>query len=453
VARENEAWAGIIRAIKAPIGFFALVVLCIEAILSLVALQVDRTTAMPVIYAMAGVLVLVVISVLIIAVRPSMPVAITPTVDRRAVSKETSQPAVTEPANEKHHLSDYEVLQHKIADYADKHRSCRLVVANGERIIKKGDRAEHLFLLEEGNLIIDDETGRPREEKELKYPGSIVGEAAVVGSNRRRTASVYVYSAQARLVRMSREAILDLVAYDSHFETALQYLVKLHASRLEKIAIYCGHGVDINTDQCTVLMGDIHGYTRLSEMVTDEMACPFRFKFTEQSYETATRNKGFFEDQGDGYKVFFRGPDHAVRAMTCALELKWHYAELVEEFARYDDAFKEIGLGIGLASDNFTVVTKPNRAEKILGHSINIAAALCKLRDVPNEIRIYCMTNVINQVDRSAWSLEGPIVRAFDKLQSRPEVFILHDKAQSTPTRLHPLSSTPAATSRPVQAS
>jgi hypothetical protein len=79
VIRENENWAGIIRAVKAPIGFFALVVLCIQAILSLVALQIDRTTAMPVIYAMAGVLVLVVISVLIIAVRTSTPAASSPT--------------------------------------------------------------------------------------------------------------------------------------------------------------------------------------------------------------------------------------------------------------------------------------------------------------------------------------------------------------------------------------
>jgi len=39
--------------------------------------------------------------------------------------------------------------------------------------------------------------------------------------------------------------------------------------------------------------------------------------------------------------VFFRGRDHAVQAMTCALELTRRYAELVEEFARYDDTFKE----------------------------------------------------------------------------------------------------------------
>jgi class 3 adenylate cyclase len=56
-------------------------------------------------------------------------------------------------------------------------------------------------------------------------------------------------------------------------------------------------------------MSDIHGYTRLSEMVTDEMACPFRFKFTDHSQEIVTRYGGIFEDQGDGYKVFFRGLD------------------------------------------------------------------------------------------------------------------------------------------------
>jgi class 3 adenylate cyclase len=447
MASQTENWAGIIRAVKAPVGFFALVVLCIQAILGLVALQIDRTQAMPVIYAMAGLLVLVIISVLIIAIRASTPVTTASAVDRRTAAKETAERTAAKTADKKHHLSDYEVLQQKIADYADKHRSCRLVIANGERIIKKGDRAEHLFLLEEGNLIIDDETGRPLEEKELKYPGSIVGETAVVGSNRRRTASVYVYSAQARVVKMSREAILDLAAYDREFERALQYLLKLHASRLEKVAIYCGRGVEINTEQCTVLMGDIHGYSRLSEMVTDEMACPFRFKFTDQSLEIVTRNKGFFEDQGDGYKVFFRGRDHAVQAMTCALELTRRYAELVEEFARYDDTFKEAGLGIGLATDHFTVVTKPNRTEKILGHSINIAAALCKLRDAPNETRIYCTTNVINQVDRSAWSLEGPHVRVFDKLESHPEVFILQDRVQSAQRIAPARPPTPAPTS------
>jgi len=405
------------------VGFFALVVLCIEAVLALVVFQVEKATASSVVYVMAGVLVLVVVCVLIIAIRGSegtrsaVPVDIT-----------NQQPARANERRILSHLSDYEVLQRKIAEYADTHRSTRLVIAKGERIIKKGDVAADLFLLEDGNLIIDDETGRPSEEKELKYQGSIVGEAAVVGSNRRRTASVYVYSSQARLVKMSRQAILDLAAYDKDFEKALHYLYRLHASRLEKVALYCGPGVKINTEQCTVLMGDIHGYSRLSEKVTDEMACPFRFKFTNQSFEIASSNRGIFEDQGDGYKVIFRGPDHINRGLLCSLDMQKQFAHLIAEFAQYDDTFREVGLGIGLCTDDFTVLTKPDGMQKILGHSINIAAALSKCRESLDESKIYCTADLIIKIDRASWRFEGPVIRMIEKLETIPQLYILEDR-------------------------
>src|SRR5215467_7514064 len=115
-----------------------------------------------------------------------------------------------------------------------------------------------------------------------------------------------------------------------------------------RVAIYCGPGVKTDTEECTVLMADIHGYSRLSEKVTDEMACPFRFKFTDQSLEIARRNRGIFEDQGDGYKVIFRGHDHLNRGLLCSLDMQKQFGHLIEELARYDDTFREAGLGMGL---------------------------------------------------------------------------------------------------------
>jgi hypothetical protein len=144
MSRENDNWAGIIRAVKSPVGFFALVVLCIQAVLAIVVLQVDRTTAGGVIYVMAGLLVLVIISVLIIATRrPFNEIPETRAIPEREAQKTDEQSVLS-------HLSDYEVLQHKIREYADKHRSTRLMLAKGEQVIKKGDPAADLFLLSGG---------------------------------------------------------------------------------------------------------------------------------------------------------------------------------------------------------------------------------------------------------------------------------------------------------------
>ena len=416
---DKTGWAAIINSVKSPIGFFSLVVLSAEAILAIVASQVDQETASTLTILMGGTLILTVVCVMIIAL--TKPRIIFP-VEKADGDK---KPHNSDPTMELRKLSDYEILQKKIREYAERHRSSRITLSKDYQIIRKGDDATELFLLENGNLIIDDETGRPRDEKELKYEGSIVGEAAVLGANRKRTASVYVYSSQATLVKLSRQEVFDLAAYDKEFNKALQYLFKLHANRLEKVALYCGPGVKINTESCSVLMGDIHGYSRLSAKVTDEMACPFRFKFTDQSSDISIQHGGLFEDQGDGYKVIFRDEGHENRAMACAIEMQKSFALLIDEFAKYDETFSNAGLGIGICVDELTVFTKPNGFEKVLGHSINVAAAMSKYYNSINERKIYCSSEMLSRVDSTIWRFEGPFVYTLEKLGGNFQMLVL----------------------------
>lgn len=414
---DDSGRAAILRAIKSPIGFFALVVLSAEALLGILALQLEKADASVLAFVMAGILGLTVVCVLTIALQSS---------SRGLLSGESQDVVPQKQSNQNlASLSDYEVLREKITAYAQSHGSARVQFRRGQMFIKKGDVAETIFLLEDGNVLVDDESGRPELEQELKHPGTIIGEAAVLGEGRRRTASVYVHSATASLIEMSRREVRDLADFDPAFRKALGYLFELHANRLEKIALYCGPGVASNAERCTVVMGDIHGFSRLSERVTDEMACPFRFKFTEQSMLAANSLDGHFEDQGDGFKIFFRGEKQIDNALSCAMRVQESFGSLVDEFAKHDRSFMLAGLGIGISTGQFAVLTKPDGTEKILGHAVNIAAAMCKLRAEVSERKIYCTAEVAISVKDARWEFTEPYLTEFEKLEAREKICAL----------------------------
>jgi len=48
--------------------------------------------------------------------------------------------------------------------------------------------------------------------------------------------------------------------------------------------------------------------------VSEEMASPFRYHFLSLSEDIAQKYNGLFEDQGDGFKIIFRGRNNIENA-------------------------------------------------------------------------------------------------------------------------------------------
>ena len=103
-------------------------------------------------------------------------------------------------------------------------------------------------------------------------------------------------------------------------------------------------------------MADIHNLSALGEIVWEEDLNSFLFEFVEQSHELAHRHNGSFEDQGDGFKILFRGTNHPIRSLSCAAEIRELFLAVREaRLQRNEEAFMKVGLGIGICSDFMSI--------------------------------------------------------------------------------------------------
>src|SRR5207248_1934309 len=136
---------------------------------------------------------------------------------------------------------------------------------------------------------------------------------------------------------------------------AITLLWELTTSRHhETLEVLKGH-ITVQSRVMTALLADIHNFSTLSEAVWEEQSNSFLFDFMEQSHEASAGCGGVFEDQGDGFKILFHDLGHAERALACATAIKEAFLGLRTSWNERNDAFNNIGLGIGICSDCMSV--------------------------------------------------------------------------------------------------
>ena len=134
--------------------------------------------------------------------------------------------------------------------------------------------------------------------------------------------------------------------------------------------------------EVTVLFCDIRGFTTLAERLTPEEVVSLLNEFYTLMIETTFKHDGTLDKfLGDAVMAVFGAPiahpDHAIRAVRTATDMRNGIAELNER--RVTQGKAPIGIGIGLSLGEVvagTVGTEDRMEYTVIGDSVNLAARL-----------------------------------------------------------------------------
>ena len=134
--------------------------------------------------------------------------------------------------------------------------------------------------------------------------------------------------------------------------------------------------------EVTVLFCDIRGFTPLAERLTPEEVVSLLNEFYTLMIETTFKHDGTLDKfLGDAVMAVFGAPiahpDHAIRSVRTALDMRNGIAELNER--RVAQGKVPIGIGIGLSLGEVvagTVGTEDRMEYTVIGDSVNLAARL-----------------------------------------------------------------------------
>jgi adenylate cyclase len=132
----------------------------------------------------------------------------------------------------------------------------------------------------------------------------------------------------------------------------------------------------------SVFFADIRGFTSLSERLSPEAVVGFLNRYFARVVQVVDRHQGYLNKFiGDAVVVVFNGPmdqpDHATRAMRCALELQAEVRAMNEA-----KAFPELGelrVGVGIATGPMVCgnIGSPTQMEyTVIGDTVNLSARL-----------------------------------------------------------------------------
>ncbi|ABL05735.1 response regulator [Mycobacterium ulcerans] len=132
----------------------------------------------------------------------------------------------------------------------------------------------------------------------------------------------------------------------------------------------------------TMLMADIRGFTRLSEILSPERALQVLNAYLERATDVVIRWNGTINEiLGDGLLVFFGVPntdgEAAEHAVAAALELQLAMGEL--NVSHREQGLPELGIGIGVHTGEAVVGTigSPRRQKyTAIGKNVNLVARI-----------------------------------------------------------------------------
>jgi class 3 adenylate cyclase len=132
----------------------------------------------------------------------------------------------------------------------------------------------------------------------------------------------------------------------------------------------------------SVFFADIRGFTSLSERLSPEAVVGFLNRYFARVVQVVDRHQGYLNKFiGDAVVVVFNGPmdqpDHAARAMHCALELQAEVRAMNE--ARAFPELGELRVGVGIATGPMVCgnIGSPTQMEyTVIGDTVNLSARL-----------------------------------------------------------------------------
>jgi CRP-like cAMP-binding protein len=269
----------------------------------------------------------------------------------------------------------------------------------GQIIFHMGETGDTFYIIEHGTVeVLAPDLQRIDKNQSpvintLKA-GDFFGEIALLRSVP-RTATIRC-TADTRLLELSRDDFTNII---NHHPSIAYSLAETSSYRLSddrkagrRADLYYNfnylQGLVEQEDEVTVLMGDIHGSTFLTNAIGPELMVAFLDEYLLRM-STIIVNAGGAVDKSLGDSVmgvFGHLPERpgeipispAIRSLLAALQMRQAYLELREEWKSKSPVFMQTGMGIGINTGPVKIGTVGAEASMV-GSAVNISNKLSKM--------------------------------------------------------------------------
>lgn len=233
-------------------------------------------------------------------------------------------------------------------------------------------------------------------------------------------------------VRVEVGGAIELARLSSRFNTMvealelgrrLEHAFGAYVSKPVLDRIRAQHGaldLPVVQREATVFFADVRGFTAMSERLPPAQVLEILRRYYRHALEVIGEHEGYVDKFiGDAIYVVFNGPieqpDHAVRAVRCALQLQARVAQL-----NADGAFPEIDtleIGVGVATGPViagNMGTERATQFSVVGDTVNLAARLSGLAPA-TEVWVSANTAAVLPPELPSTPLEPVVVKGKQK--------------------------------------
>lgn len=276
----------------------------------------------------------------------------------------------------------------------------RLKVAEyrpGQIVFHMGEMGDTFYIIEVGEVevLAPDMEGQSVGVINRLGPGEFFGEIALLRAVP-RTATIRAVK-PTRLLAISREDFDNVVqkypsiAHSLAETSGLRLLRDRHIGRRTDLDHYYDPGYIAeltHQNEVTVVMGDIHGSTRLTNSIGPELMVAFLDEYLLRMSTIIVQAGGAMDKSlGDSVMgVFGNFPNRhgsqrtssAHSALLAALKMRQAYLTLRDEWKKASPEFAHTGMGVGISTGRVTTGTVGPEATMV-GPAVNMSSKLSKL--------------------------------------------------------------------------
>jgi CRP-like cAMP-binding protein/Tfp pilus assembly protein PilF len=266
----------------------------------------------------------------------------------------------------------------------------------GQIVFHMGEMGDTFFIVESGGVevLAPDVKGAPSVLNQLG-PGDFFGEIALLRAVP-RTATIRVVS-PSRLLALSREDFSDVlarypsVAHNLAETSGLRLLRDRQRGRRVEVEDYYDPAYIeelVKQEEVTVVMGDIHGSTFLTDAIGPELMVEFLDEYLMRMSTIIVQAGGVMDRSlGDSVMGVFgsfyerhgeSGTSSGMRALLAALRMRQAYLDLRSEWSKESVEFSQTGMGIGLSTGSVAKGTVGSETAMV-GSAVNLSNKLSKL--------------------------------------------------------------------------